>query len=143
MVRLSDASHRLTESRRAVVELALKKEGLFTAADLYEDVRREAPGVGRATVFRTLDLLTGYRFLEKIHLGENCHSYVVCQERHHHHLLCSVCGKVVDFENCGLSDLLEELAKRTDFQITGHWLEVTGRCSSCQVFLSQPSQDQG
>jgi Fur family ferric uptake transcriptional regulator len=132
MLKISQAGHKLTDSRRAVVELALRREHHFSAAELYEDVKREAPSVGRATVFRTLDLLSNMQLLEKVHIGEGCHSYVVCQSRHHHHLICNSCGMTVNFENCALNETLQQLAQQTNFDIRGHWLEVFGQCASCQ-----------
>jgi Fur family ferric uptake transcriptional regulator len=132
MQKISATGHKVTESRRVVVELALKRESPFSAADLYEDIKRLAPSVGRATVFRTLDLLSGMQLLEKVHLGEGCHSYVVCQTRHHHHLICNSCGRTVDFEDCQLNELMQELARQTEFSIKGHRLEVFGHCRSCQ-----------
>ncbi|MEI7556521.1 Fur family transcriptional regulator [Candidatus Chlorohelix sp.] len=132
MQKISESGYKLTESRRVLVELALKHEGHFSAADLYETIKSEAPSVGRATVFRTLDLLTSMQLLEKIHLGDGCHSYVVCQSRHHHHLICNTCGLTIDFENCHLNELLQDLSRLTNFSIKGHWLEVFGQCERCQ-----------
>ncbi len=132
MEKISEADHKVTESRRAVVELALKREHAFSAAELYEIVKEKAPGVGRATVFRTLDLLTSLRFLEKVHMAEGCHNYVVCGGQHHHHLICDSCGVALDFEDCSLTELLQRLTERTGFAIRGHWLEVFGKCQNCQ-----------
>ena len=132
MQKISRAGHKVTESRRVVVELALRRTGYFSASDLYDEMKREAPTVGRATVFRTLDLLSSMHLLEKVHAGEGCHSYVICQSHHHHHLICNNCGTAVDFEDCSLSDLMQRLAQETRFLIHGHWLEVFGECEGCR-----------
>ncbi len=131
MEKISEADHKVTESRRVVVELALKRDNAFSAAALYDDVKQLAPSVGRATVFRTLDLLSSMGFLEKVHMEDGCHNYVVCHGQHHHHLICNRCGAAVDFEDCSLNELLQQLASRTGFQIQGHWLEVFGLCRNC------------
>jgi Fur family ferric uptake transcriptional regulator len=52
--------------------------------------------------------------------------------RHHHHLICSGCGTVVQFEECNVDALLTDLGRRTSFRISGHWLEVFGTCAACQ-----------
>jgi Fur family transcriptional regulator, ferric uptake regulator len=130
--RLSEAGFKLTDSRRAVVELMLKRQGHFSASDIYEDTKREAPKVGRATVFRTLDLLSQMNMLERIHIGDGCHSYVICESHHHHHIICSSCGSSISFENCELEGFIKKLESQTNFRIHGHWLEVFGECVTCQ-----------
>jgi Fur family ferric uptake transcriptional regulator len=50
---------------------------------------------------------------------------------HHHHLVCTNCGRVEDFTRCDVTDLVRQLTSATDFQIEGHWLELYGRCRAC------------
>lgn len=132
---LQDAGYRITSPRRSVVEAVERTSRAFSADDIVRDLAVTAPGVGRATVFRTLDMLVQHGLLDRIHQPDGCHSYVRAGEgsAHHHHLICSSCGVVVQFEDCTVQPLLEELSRRTDFQISGHWLEVFGRCSSCRA----------
>lgn len=130
--RISEAGHKVTSARRVMVEVILRRSGYFTAADIYEDIKHAAPGVGRATVFRTLDLLNEIQLVEKIHQGDGCHRYVVCQTQHHHHLVCSSCGSTSDFDECTLNDLFQQLAQQMRFRIRGHWLEIFGVCENCQ-----------
>jgi Fe2+ or Zn2+ uptake regulation protein len=91
-----------------------RQRSSFTAAELLESVRLCAPQVGRATVFRTLDLLVEQGALRRVHTesGANWgHSYVLCglADAHHHHLVCTVCGRVSDFEGCSVEGLIEEV----------------------------------
>src|SRR5919106_96175 len=79
------AGYRLTEPRRAVAELIAAREGHFTAADLIEDARVRKLGIGRATIFRVLDLLTELEVLERVGLPSGEHAYVPCRPRRHHH----------------------------------------------------------
>jgi Fur family ferric uptake transcriptional regulator len=131
---LQEAGYRLTGPRRAVVDAIQVTERAFTADELFQQLTDADTGVGRATVFRTLDLLVQHGVLDRLHQPDGCHSYLLCGvvDRHHHHLICSDCGVVVEFEDCSVQPLLEELSRRTAFQINGHWLEVFGRCSVCQ-----------
>ena len=131
---LQQRGHRVTGPRRRVVEAAEKQSGPFTADELLQRLQDAGPGVGRATVFRTLDLLAQNAVLDRLHRPDGCHSYVVAApgNQHHHHLICSACGIVVQFEECTVEPLLAELSDRTQFSISGHWLEVFGLCVACQ-----------
>ncbi|MDP3767209.1 MAG: transcriptional repressor, partial [Dehalococcoidia bacterium] len=65
------------------------------------------------------------------HRGETC--YRLCGDGHHHHLVCRSCGRVEDFATCDVSSLVEQLARSTEYEIEGHWLEVYGQCASCRI----------
>jgi Fur family ferric uptake transcriptional regulator len=131
---LTARGQRMTEPRRQVVEAAQKRDGPFTADDLLQELRDSGADVGRATIFRTLDLLVQHGVLDRLHQPQGCHRYVVAldAERHHHHLICSDCGTVVQFEECNVGPLLTELGRQNGFRISGHWLEVFGTCAACQ-----------
>lgn len=132
---LQESGYRLTAPRRAVVEAVERTRGLFTADELVRVLEGGQPTVGRATVFRTLDVLVQSGVLDRIHRPDGCHSFVLALggDRHHHHLICSDCGSVVQFEDCTVTPLLEELSRRTKFQISDHWLAVYGVCEMCRV----------
>jgi len=130
--RLARAGYRLTGPRRAILDAVANRRGHFRAEEILEEARRVAPGTGRATVFRTLALLTKMDLLEEVHLGEGSHGFVVGDGRHHHHLICSECGRVVEVHGCELPEAISTLATRERFQIAGHQLEVYGLCRRCQ-----------
>ena len=132
MERVAERGHRLTGPRREIVEM-LARRGNATAQDLFEAMRREGLGVGRATVFRTLELLSQLGLVERVHLPDGCHTYVLTAPGHRHHLICTSCGALVEFSDCALEDALMELSRRTSFRISGHWLEVFGLCQACQA----------
>lgn len=112
--------------------LIAKRRGHFTAADLLNDARQRDVHVGRATVFRTLDLMTTNRALERIDLPTGEHAYVSCApEQHHHHVVCSKCGKSVEVEDAGLQSVVGEIAHRSGYQIDSHRLELFGLCPDC------------
>jgi Fur family transcriptional regulator, ferric uptake regulator len=135
--RLESEGYRLTGPRRVVLEEVLGRSVPFTSADLWESIRLRAPGTGRATVFRTLDLLASMGVVQRIHEdphGGRCHAYLACDDDHHHHLICSGCGSVADFhEHRALDALVREVEKHTAFQVEGHRLELVGRCPACQA----------
>ena len=124
---------RLTTPRIQIVKRVLDKRSHFTAEGLSEELRMGNASIGRATVYRTLDLLAELGYVQKLHLGDGCHSYAVCVNTHHHHLVCQGCGNIVDIQKCDLGTMLRRLSADTGYQITNHHLEIFGRCESCQA----------
>ena len=127
--RLELRGHRITASRRRVLEALLAAPAHFTV----DDVLQQVADVGRATVFRTMKLLQDLNVVCRVMMEDGSLHYRLSTRGHHHHLVCRSCGQVADFANCDVSSLIEQLARSTDYQIEGHWLEVYGRCASCRA----------
>ena len=127
--RLELRGHRVTASRRRVLEALVAAPAHFTV----EDVTRFAPGVGRATVFRTMKLLQDLNVVCRVLMEDGSMHYRLSTRGHHHHLVCRSCGRVEDFANCDVSSLVRQLARATEYEIEGHWLEIYGRCASCRI----------
>ncbi|HZP96490.1 MAG TPA: Fur family transcriptional regulator [Candidatus Limnocylindria bacterium] len=124
---------RRTTSRAQVIAAALRRAQPFTAQDIVRDLARR--GVGRATVFRTLDLLVSLGVLSRIHgieQGARCARYTACAPTHHHHLVCRGCGRVEEIRASGLEDRIDGLARERGFEPLGHGLEVQGLCAACR-----------
>ncbi len=130
---LDRSPYRMTEPRRAVAQLIADRDGHFTAADLVDDSRRRRLGVARATIFRTLDLLAELRAVERIDLPGGDHAYVACEPQHHHHVVCSRCGRTDDVDDAGLRTVVREVARRTGYRVDEHRLELFGMCPQCQA----------
>jgi Fur family ferric uptake transcriptional regulator len=130
-VTLSGAT-RATAPRRAIAALIARRRGHFTAAELLAEARSRKVPVGRATVFRTLDLLTARGALERIDLPSGEHAYVACAPReHHHHVVCHQCGRSVDVVDPGLQEVVREIGARSGYRIDSHRLELFGLCPAC------------
>jgi Fur family transcriptional regulator, ferric uptake regulator len=127
--RLAGEGLRMTGQRATVVREIADESGAFTAEALVDRLRPR--GIGRATVYRTLDLLETRGMLSRMHL-EGCHGYTVCDEGHHHHLVCSNCGVVVSIDAGGVEAEIRKLADRLKFRVDTHTLEFAGRCEACQ-----------
>src|SRR5919205_3855174 len=97
--RLDEGGLRLTGRRELVVNAIARKPGSFTPEALVDELRPH--GIGRATVYRALDLLERLGILTRVHLG-SCHAFTVCDQGHHHHLLCSSCNAVVPVDASGI-----------------------------------------
>jgi len=130
---LADAGERVTEPRRAMAALIAAQDGHFTTAELVAAARAEHPGLGRATIFRALDLFTSLGLVERVDLPGGVHAWVACDTAHHHHAICTRCGRSTDVSDHGLAEVLAEVAGRSGFRVTTHRLEVFGTCASCQA----------
>ena len=130
---LERSGYRLTDPRRAVVGLIAGRAGHFTAADLVADARSHRVGIGRATIFRTLEVLADLRAVERLELPGGAHAYVGCEPVHHHHIVCSTCGRTTEIDDAGLRPVVREVARRTGFRVDDHRLELFGLCPACQA----------
>ena len=135
---LGRAGYRATAARRAVADLIADREGHFTAADLVEDARSRGLGIGRATIFRTLDVLAELRAVERLDLPTGEHAYVACEPAHHHHVVCSKCGRSSDADDTGLRAVVRDIERQTGYRIDDHRLELFGLCPACQTATPTP-----
>ncbi len=131
--RLTAAGYRPTTARCEVIAGLLQAEGHVSADELYESLRGGGSGVGRMTVFRTLDLLAEIGVVRPIYQGSGAAHFVLLEDGQHHHLVCMSCDTAVEFDDCTLADdFSQQLAARHQFKIAGHLLEIYGLCAECQ-----------
>lgn len=129
---LREHGHKLTPQRHLVLKVMASSRDHLTPETIYEKSRLEDPGIGRVTIYRTLDLLSKLNLVCKVHTEGGCRSYMMRRPtEHHHHLVCSGCGKVVDFADCSLSEMEKKLSQESRFAIKGHLLEFYGLCRDC------------
>jgi Fur family ferric uptake transcriptional regulator len=125
---------RSTAQRRLVTETFFKSDGHLSIEDLWAKVRRRDPRVGYATVYRTLKLLRDSGIASERRFGDGVSRYEVAHEdEHHDHLICTDCGKIVEFEDHEIEALQDALARRHGFRLTRHRHELYGTCSDCQA----------
>jgi Fur family ferric uptake transcriptional regulator len=130
---LENAGYRLTVPRRALADLIAERGGAtFTAADLVRETRERDLGIGRATVFRSIDLLVAVGAVERIDLRTGDHAYVACVPAHHHHVICTRCARTTETGDLGLGAVAREVARRTGYRVDEHRLELHGLCPDCQ-----------
>ena len=130
---LDRAGYRMTEPRRSLAALIAEQDGHFTAAELVAAAKQSRPAVGRATVFRTLELLEGIGAVERLDLPTGEHAYVGCEPAHHHHVVCSRCGRATEIDDSGLRSVVQDVARQTGFRVDDHRLELFGICPDCQA----------
>jgi Fur family ferric uptake transcriptional regulator len=130
---LERSDYRMTGPRRTVAALIAEQPGHFAASDLVEAASAQDLDVGRATIFRTLDVMLELGLVERLDLPSGEHAYVACEPSHHHHVVCSSCGRSQDVDDGGLGPIVRDLARRTGYRIDAHRLELFGLCPDCQT----------
>ena len=132
--RLRQAGYKLTHARVTVLDVILGLGGHCTSSDVLEAVAAVDESIGRASVFRTLDLLTQLGIIRPTYVDTSMTpQYVMMPDGHHHHVICTNCSQVFEFEDCGLSDLAQQLENKFNIEITGHLLEFYATCKNCTV----------
>jgi Fur family ferric uptake transcriptional regulator len=124
------------------VEVFLRQEGHLSADDLFEQVRREAAGIGRATVYRTLQWMVGAGIARKVDFGDG-RSRFEPSFRHprHFHLICTTCHRSSEFLSSDVEALMEEIATARDFSPTQSVVQILGTCQECRTGKKTPSID--
>jgi Fur family ferric uptake transcriptional regulator len=129
--KLKRAGHKLTAPRQAVVQVLEQEGSHLSPNEVLAQGRHIYPRLSRATVYRTLDLLTDLGLIRPIYLHDTSQRYVTAQGGHHH-LVCTDCGVAFEFEQCEADRLAEMLARQFRFEIHSHLLEFYGLCHTCK-----------
>ncbi|MDQ7030605.1 MAG: Fur family transcriptional regulator [Ardenticatenia bacterium] len=130
--RIRAEGYKLTRPRRVVIEVLAGGETHMGASEIVAAVRQKAPDVGRASVYRALELLTRLGVVQVSAMGRATTVYMLTPACCHHHLVCVECRRTVELNECALRDLEKSLASRFGFQVQGHLVEIYGRCEACQ-----------
>jgi len=128
---LSKHQLKLTRQREQILTVFLRMEHI-TAEQMYRLLNKKNPHIGLATIYRTLNLFCEAGLAQARHFGAQTQYDNVAHKGHHDHLICTSCGKIVEFENCEIERLQEEVAAKNGFTIQTHKLELYGLCASCR-----------
>ena len=135
--RLRAAGYKITPARRAVLDVLAQDHAHLNPAEVLERSQAIYPAIGRATVYRTLELLTELGVLRPIYGGDHALSFIDAQGGHHH-LVCGECGAMFEFDECMASEIAQSLEERFNFRIQSHLLEFYGQCATCSGNDSPP-----
>ncbi len=124
---------RYTKQREAIIQVLLQNDpALISAEDILNQVIKEYPNLNLTTVYRTLDLLKSLNLVDKITNEDGLSHYKIsCAIHHHHHIICTECGKTEMIDFCPMNTLAQ-LSEDKGFALTNHRLELYGICSSCR-----------
>ncbi len=126
--------YKITGPRLAIIEFLIHTEGHPDIDDLYSEVSKDYPGIGVATVYRTMDLLRQLNLINTLELPEGRQRYeIILPEDHHHHLVCMECKRIVEFGNCNFKHLVEDIESSTRFKIYSHSTVAYGLCPHCSA----------
>ncbi len=125
------APRRLTAQRRLVAEALRDAARTVGAVELFETLRSTNPHIGRATVFRTLDLLVEMGLAQRFEGEGHVHLYTSCKPAHHHHLVCRGCGSSTDIDDAEVEALVASMRRRHRFVIDHGSLDFYGFCAGC------------
>lgn len=123
---------KVTKSRKAVLKAFLAIEQHVTAESLFSEARKVDPGIGQATVFRTLRLLAEAGLAREACQDDGARTYEhAFNHRHHDHLRCERCGKIIEFYDKTIERSQESIFKQYGFTPVNHRMELVGICPEC------------
>lgn len=130
---LNNRRQKLTPQRQAIFRVFAEADGHPSPEDIHRMVRAEAPGIGLATVYRTMHLLAEAGLARELKFNDGVARYEFKYGRQHHdHIICTRCQKSVEVMDQRIEELQTQLAHRHDFEMTGHKMYLYGLCSDCQ-----------
>ncbi|ADL13285.1 Fur family transcriptional regulator [Acetohalobium arabaticum] len=132
--KLAANNYKMTSQRRIILESIIENEGEhLSAEEIYARVKEEEPGIGLATVYRTLELFCDLNILHQLNFDDNCRRYELNHEnKHHHHLICINCGSITEFNDEILEDFETGIEQEHNFSVTDHRIKFYGYCKNCQ-----------
>lgn len=132
--RVAYGTRRVTPQRQRISSAAAAMPGAFTVDDLMERLSRCCEPPGTATLYRAVAALETTGFLERVGERSGAALYVHCagHRGHHHHLVCTGCGRVEATE-CTITAELDSAHRHSGFTVTGHDVTLYGRCGDCSA----------
>ncbi|MGQ9833941.1 MAG: Fur family transcriptional regulator [Candidatus Villigracilaceae bacterium] len=132
LAKLQSTGCRLTEARRAVVEVMQSSERALTPVEIFDAARKRDSRLGLVTVYRTLEKLESLGLIQRVHHEQGCQAFLRAGVGHQHLLLCEHCGRAVLFDGDDLEALFARVGEQTGFEIKSHWLQLYGLCQECR-----------
>ncbi|GGD36889.1 ferric uptake regulation protein [Malaciobacter pacificus] len=123
-----------TEQREIVLNILLNADEHLSAEDVYNKIKEQFPdtNIGIATVYRALSFLEEVDLITSIAFGTDGKKYESNSKSHHDHLICTNCGKIVEFLDEEIEKRQDRIAKKNKFKITSHSMQLHGLCEECQ-----------
>lgn len=123
-----------SKRRDLIFEYILGIQGHFTIDTIYQEMIKIDPGIGIATIYRTVRLFVDCGILVEQAFGEKKGWFEIIDlmNEHHDHMICKLCGKIIEFQSKAIEKGKQQIADEHRFIIHSHKLEIYGLCSSCQ-----------
>jgi Fur family ferric uptake transcriptional regulator len=132
---LSESGHKSGRARNAMLDLLAAQGCALTALEIEDELRGSDQRVGRASIYRILELLSDRGLINRLDVGDGTARYerVDPGGDHHHHLVCDACGRLVPFDDPDLERSIDRLSRRLGFRLHDHEVVLHGDCAACQA----------
>ncbi len=130
--RLRSEGKRITPQRALVLQIIEESDGHLDADEIYRRARARDPRLSLSTVYRTLSVLKELDLVREFHFAEEHHHYEIKDQAEHYHLICSRCGKIVEFESLLAEKLKAQIGREHDFRVDHVHIDLAGLCAQCQ-----------
>ena len=129
---ISKKGLKYSKKREIIVDYFIRSKRHFTVEQLYDEIKKNHPGISYTTIYRTLKLLVECGIASMHHFGEDETRFEPrSQKQHHDHLICKRCGRIIEFTHKGIERFQQEVTKKYGFQPKSHTLQIYGLCRSC------------
>jgi Fur family ferric uptake transcriptional regulator len=131
---LKNKGMKYTEQRAIILQILLSIDDHLHAEEVLDIIKEKYPeqNIGIATIYRTLNFLEEVNLISSISFGKDGKKYEGNKDHHHDHIICTSCGKIVEFVDDEIEEKQEKIALENGFVITDHTMQIFGICSSCQ-----------
>ncbi len=130
---LAQAGHQQGGARARIIELLDGQACALSALEIEDALRASGRAIGRASVYRVLELLVEHELVERLEVGSGQARFETIDPSgsHHHHLVCQRCGRLVAFDDPGLEQAIDRLSERLGMRVEHHDVLLRGACRSC------------
>jgi Fur family ferric uptake transcriptional regulator len=130
---LARAGLRRGGARERVIGLLASEPCALSAVEIEDALRARGGRVGRASVYRVLELLVEHGLVERVAVGQGLSRFerVLASGEHHHHLICEQCGRLVAFDDPGLERAIHKVSERLGARVDTHDVVLRGACEDC------------
>ncbi|MFZ8887803.1 MAG: Fur family transcriptional regulator [Aquiluna sp.] len=125
------SERRNTWQKTAVLEQLSNTDEFVSAQELHQKISQSGKKLGLTTVYRALTEMVEQGMADSLSISDGEMRYRICTPEHHHHLICRVCGKTVEFDMPGFEELALQVAKANGFTELSHEIELFGVCRDC------------
>ncbi len=136
---LKNQNLKYTAQREIILKTLYKNKKHFTPEELQDNIKYNYPklNIGIATIYRTLNILEKFKIVTSISFGQSGKKYELAIKPHHDHLICDICGSIIEFEDKDIEKKQDEIAIKYDFLITSHILQLHGICKKCRKKIKE------
>ena len=124
--------YRITRPRRIILDILAASSRPVTPMEIFDQARAVMPNIGLVTVYRTVEKLEELKLVDRVHHLGQCQTVFRGTHGHQHLLVCTRCGSSAYFDGLETEQQFIEIGKSHGYQVTGHWLQLSGLCRECQ-----------